>query len=112
MAISRYRKNEVLLEKFLYKIDKKTKKKKNIVFYNSTKYKNLTDKALAELETIEIAFLPTDTLMGLSQKYYNNPAYWWIIALINNVGSERDLTAGQSLVILKPLETLLTELEL
>lgn len=27
----------------------------------------------------------TDTLENLSLKYYNNPTYWWVIALFNDI---------------------------
>jgi nucleoid-associated protein YgaU len=112
MAVSRYRKSLPLQGKFLYKINKKTKKKKNIVFYNSLSFEPITDDNLDSLEVEEITFKPTDTLMGLSQKFYNDPSYWWVIAMINNVGSERDIEPGQTLAILTPLSTLLPELGL
>ena len=112
MAISRYRKLLPQQGKFLYKIDKITKKKKNIVFYNSLNMKNMSDESFEFLEIEEATFAATDTLMGLSQRFYNDPSYWWVIALINNVGSERDIEVGQTIVILKPLTTLLPELGL
>lgn len=27
----------------------------------------------------------TDTLDALALKYYNNPTYWWVIAMFNNI---------------------------
>lgn len=108
MAISRYRQVEAFEGKFPYKLDKKTKKKKSLIFYQKM---FLNSKAtFGDLLIEKIAFSDTDTLMGLSQKFYGSPSYWWVICLINNVGSEQDITVGQNLVILKPLEIFLERL--
>jgi nucleoid-associated protein YgaU len=112
MARSRYNNKSVDTRKFLFKLDKKTKRKKNITFYNTINFEALTDEGLDELEIEEINFAATDTLMGLAQKFYGDPSYWWVIALINNVGSEADITLGQQLVVFSPLSALLPELGL
>jgi len=50
--------------------------------------------------------------MGLSQKFYGDPSYWWVIALINNVGCEADIENGQQMVVLQPLDVVINELGL
>ena len=112
MARSRYENLDLEQGQFLFKLDKKTKKKKNITYFNSLKYKALDSESLAELTVEQISFAETATLMGLAQKNYDDPSYWWVIALLNNVGSEMDIALGQELVILTPLTALLPELEL
>ena len=112
MAISRYRKTTILQDQFSYKLNPVTKKKPNLTFYNSLKFQALDDDSFDELQVTEVVFKSTDTLMGLAEKHYGDPAYWWVIALINDVGSERDITLGQSLVMLSPLSTLLPEYDL
>ena len=112
MATSRYRKTAVLQDQFSYKLNPVTKKKPTLTFYNSLKFQALENTAFDSLQITEVVYKNTDTLMGLSQKHYGDPAYWWVIALINNVGSERDIILGQSLVVLTPLSTLLPEYDL
>ncbi len=51
-------------------------------------------------------------LDGAFSKYYQDPAYWWLIAIINNIGSEADLEEGNNIVIVTPAETLIGELGL
>lgn len=112
MAISRYRRVQALQDKFAFKLDKKTKKKINLTFYDKVTMQTISNTAFGDMQIEEVTFKATDTLMGLAQRYYESPSYWWVIALINNVGSETDIELGQTLVILKPLEVLLPELGL
>lgn len=112
MARSRYENSSLQRGQFLFKIDNITKKKKNLIFYNSLKLKALSEESLEEFDIEQINFAETDTLMGLSQKFYDDPSYWWVIALLNDVGSEADIAVGQELTILLPITALLPELEL
>ena len=108
MADSRYDNSGLLKGTFSYKLDSKTKRRKDIVFYQRTKFQAI--ESFEDLEVTTITYNPNDTLMGLAQIYYDDPAYWWVIAWTNNVGSEQDIKAGQELVILTPLTALLSEL--
>ena len=112
MADSRYQNLDPVYGEFLYKLDPDTKRKKILRFYPDLQYHNLSEEALDGIELTEVPFKATDTLMGLSQKYYDDPAYWWVIALVNNVGCEQDILLGQTIVILRPLTTVLPELGL
>lgn len=112
MAISRYRTTEALRGKLSFKLDKKTRRPLELIFLDGQKYHTLSEESLSELNIIQIAYKRTDTLMGLSQKYYQDPAYWWLIAIINNIGSEADLEEGNNIVIITPAETLIGELGL
>tara|TARA_R110000824_G_scaffold102439_3_gene242870 strand:+ start:2981 stop:3319 length:339 start_codon:yes stop_codon:yes gene_type:complete len=112
MATSRYRKTPIERNSFLFKLNSVTKKKIDLTYYASLKYRNLSDESLQDLEIQEVTFAATDTLMGLAQKFYDSPSYWWVIALLNNIGSEADIPVGQQLVIATPLSALLPELDL
>lgn len=101
MADSRYNNREKLKTNFSYKLDRDTKKRKTMTFFSRMTFKEIQN--FEDIEAIDISYNPNDTLMGLSQTYYGDPAYWWVIAWTNNVGSEQDLTAGQTLYILQPL---------
>ena len=43
-----------------------------------------------------------DKLYKLAGQYYSNPRLWWVIAVVNKISSEADLSYGQ--VIKVPLE--------
>ena len=112
MAISRYRNTESLRGKVSFKLDKKTKRPLELVFFDGQKLRTLDADSFSELDVFQVAYSRTDTLMGLAQKYYQDPSYWWVIALINNIGSEADLKEGSNVTILTPVDTLIAELGL
>lgn len=112
MAISRYRNTEALRSKFSYKLEKKTRRPIEVTFFDGQKFTDLSDVALDELTVFEVVYKKTDTLMALSQKYYGDPAYWWVIAFVNNVGSEVDLVEGQTISLFNPVELFISEVGL
>jgi|DEB0MinimDraft_4_1074332.scaffolds.fasta_scaffold61095_2 hypothetical protein len=112
MAISRYRNTESLRGKVSFKLDKKTRRPLELVFLDGQKYNTLSQEALSELNFFQIAYKRTDTLMGLAQRYYQDPSYWWLIAVVNNIGSEADLEEGNNITIITPADTLIGELGL
>jgi hypothetical protein len=112
MAISRYRNTESLRGKLSFKLDKKTRRPLELVFLDGQKYHTLSPEALDEIEVIQFAYKRTDTLMGLAQKYYQDASYWWVIALINNIGSEADLQEGNNITIITPVDTFISEIGL
>jgi len=112
MAISRYRNSSVLRGKFSFKLDPKTRKPKELIIFDGQKYTTLSDDALDMINAFEITYKKTDTLMAISQRYYGDPTYWWVIALINNIGSETDLEDGQNISIFSPVELFINEVGL
>lgn len=112
MSDSRYRRVEPKEGQFLFKLNPQTKRKKILDFYPSLNFDHVSDEALGDMKMVEFPFKATDTLMGLAQTYYEDPGYWWVIALINGVGCEQEIAVGQSLIVLTPLTALMPELGL
>ena len=112
MALSRYRFTEVLTERFPYRRNARTNKTIPLSFYDRLSILNPSPEMLASLKYVEIAFSTKDTFMSLSEEYYGDPAYWWLIAFINNVSSEQEVQLGQTITILLPAATLMGELGL
>ena len=53
-----------------------------------------------------------DTLDSLALKYYNNPTYWWIIAMFNNIQDAFiDITARYTVLQIPNLGALIFEKE-
>ena len=43
----------------------------------------------------------------LASEYYGNPKYWWVIAWYNQKPVENMLTIGDTIIVPKPLQTVL-----
>lgn len=55
----------------------------------------------------------TTTLDALAYKYYKNPAFWWVIAVANNVGTGRlSVEAGKQLRIPTDIENIVRDLKI
>jgi nucleoid-associated protein YgaU len=48
-----------------------------------------------------------DRFWKLSTRYYDNPQYWWVIALFNKLPTEAHVRNGEILTIPLPLERVL-----
>ena len=54
----------------------------------------------------------TDRFYKLSEEYYGDSVYWWIIALFNNTPLESDVKVGQNILIPTPLERVIEILDI
>ena len=77
--------------------------KTDIVFLNIFKSFILSEEIQHNIDYFSIYFVDeNDNWDLISQKHYNTPYLWWIIALANNIINPfESLEAGQSLKILK-----------
>ena len=48
-----------------------------------------------------------DRYWKLASEYYGNPKYWWVIAWYNQKPVESMLTIGDTVIVPKPLQTVL-----
>jgi len=49
-----------------------------------------------------------DRLWKLSEQYYGNPNYWWLIAWFNRKPTENHFSIGDTVIIPAPFETALS----
>lgn len=109
MAISRYRKTEVIKNS-----DEDYKKTFSTRFGPTGLVQNTTTFITipTEQELMNITY-STETwglgqrLYKLSFKYYGDSQYWWLIALFNKIGTEADLKDGDAVKIPIPLDIVL-----
>ena len=106
MSMSRYRSVMSITAKFPYRRNPRTDKAIPLSFLQKLSFANPDGSILETLEYEEVSFSPKDTLAALSSKFYGEPTYWWLIALVNNIASEHEISVGQTLVILSPPEAL------
>ena len=68
----------------------------------------LTEEFLQTLEYTEAVWQSNTKLWKLSEAYYGDPGYWWVIALFNNKPTDAHFNLGDILVIPTPLERVLS----
>ena len=63
--------------------------------------------AMGNLTNVGLVWGATDKLYNISNQYYGEPNYWWIIAWYNKKGSEAEFEVGEIYYVPLPLEDLL-----
>jgi nucleoid-associated protein YgaU len=89
-------------------------KDRNIKYINHLETKQLkkpTIQQLSELNIVEHVWAQHDKYWRLSQKYYGDPTYWWVISFFNEAPTEHELSTGQVIYIPLPLDRILFYIE-
>lgn len=79
-----------------------------ITYIPFTNFKKLTDLQKRQLTKINHTWKSGDRYYKLSAMHYGNPSYWWIIAYYNNKPTEASISIGDTIIIPKPLNILIT----
>ena len=112
MAVSRYRKNNIVITGEAPYANILNRRGVNYIsHYSFEKFKVLKVKDIAGIKIEKHIWVPSDRFFKLSSTYYGDPTYWWIIAYYNNKPLETDVSAGDVLRIPVPLEYILAALE-
>ena len=85
-------------------------KDRNIKFINQFETKDLkypTTQQISQLNLIEHVWAQHDKFWRLSEKYYGDPNYWWVIAFFNEKPTEHNANIGDIVIIPTPLERIL-----
>lgn len=88
----------------------KTLRERNINKVNQYRTQNLfypTQEERAQLNIGKHVWGSTDKFWKLSEKYYNDPQYWWVIAFYNKKPTELDVSSGDIILIPAPLDQVL-----
>lgn len=111
MAVSRYRNNTVTTTSGEEYADVLTSRGVNsITHYSFEAFKNLKIRDLLGIQVETHTWESSDRFFKLSDKYYGDPTYWWIIASFNKTPLETDVKLGQNILIPFPLESILSAL--
>ena len=62
---------------------------------------------ITSMEIINHTWKYGSRLYKLANDYYGSPSYWWVMAWFNKIGSENDISFGNSIMIPKPLDYVL-----
>ena len=88
------------------------RKIKSIIHYSAVPFKRLKIKDVLDVKLLNHRWTVGDRFFKLAYKHYGDPLYWWVIAFYNNRPLESDMSAGDIVYIPKPLEVILSALEI
>lgn len=112
MPVSRYSKNIVVrTDTSDYKTALDKRGVQYIDHFSFEKFKILRIRDIVGIKIVNHTWQASDRFFKLSNEYYNDPTYWWIIAYYNGTPLETDVTVGQNIQIPIPLEYILAALE-
>lgn len=83
------------------------KKINNITQLSSFNFGNLKNIFDSDVDRVLHIVQPGEKLYTISQKYYNNPDYGWLICYTNKISNELFVNIGTPLFIYFPLDTVL-----
>ena len=97
---TRYNKARVIANNSEYYAPlRKSRDLKSIRHYATMKIKNPTVAQRGSLRTTRHIWKYGDRLYNLSNKFYGDPRYWWVISWWNGYGVEADIKTGAVLSI-------------
>tara|TARA_R110002020_G_scaffold47320_6_gene134705 strand:- start:750 stop:1088 length:339 start_codon:yes stop_codon:yes gene_type:complete len=75
--------------------------------YGTSRLTMPTIKQLRTLSKVNHVWKTGDRFYKLATHYYQNPRYWWVIALYNKRPTEADVRVGDVLMVPLPIEHVL-----
>ena len=112
MPVSRYANNRIVVTADTeYSDILQQRDLSSISHYSFRKFKTIKVKDLSQVTVLNHTWESQDRYFKLSNQYYGDPTYWWIIAYFNNAPLESDLKVGQVILIPVPLEYILSVLD-
>jgi len=94
-----------------YKNYMKDRGRENIKQYRTANLRPLTSRQISNLTIVGHIWTMGDRYWKLSNSYYGDPDYWWVIAFYNNAPTEGHLELGDTIEIPSPLEVVLRYLK-
>lgn len=76
--------------------------------YGSMTYNYPSEDELSELTFDNYIWKSGDKYWKLSQKYYNDPTFWWVIGFINKKPIDSDVNVGDLIYIPTDINRVLT----
>ena len=79
-----------------------------IDFIPFSAFKKITPQQKRSLSEYKHIWKSGDRYYKLAVEHYGNPSYWWVIAYYNNKPTEASVSLGDTIIIPKPLNILIT----
>ena len=98
--MSRYKnKEKALNDKEMYEDLFEKRGVKSIIQYRTHSKKYVPLETLRNIETREYVWKWGDSLWRLSEEFYGDPRYWWVIASFNRKPTECEIKTGQKIYV-------------
>lgn len=109
MALSRYKKEEIIKNNDQdYKKVFSSRFGPNGMYQTTTRvFRHPTEEELMNIQYAKEIWGLGKRLYKLSNQYYNDSQYWWLIALFNKIPSEAEIEFGQVIKVPVPLNIVL-----
>ena len=75
--------------------------------YDTAVFRYPTTEEISELQIVEVIWASSSRLFKLADKYYKDPALWWVIAMFNQKPTEAHFEPGGTVYVLLHLEQVL-----
>jgi len=104
----RYERSEIFSNNnFLYDKSLQDRNIKVIKQYGTQELSYPDLEQISELTLSQYVWKQHDKFWRLSDKYYGDPKYWWVISFYNKKPTEAELKAGDVIIIPQPLDKIL-----
>jgi nucleoid-associated protein YgaU len=104
----RYSDSEIVINKSeLYTKTFQDRNVKMIRQFGTENFNYPTVQQRRELKLTEYIWKNHDKLWRLSNTFYGDPNYWWVIAFYNKKATEFEFSAGELIYIPQPLDKIL-----
>ena len=112
MGTSRYSNRKIIINNnSLYQQKMLDKAVMNFTQYDTAKLYYISSEDIRDLERITHIWKQGDSFEKISNKYYDDPNYWWVIAYFNQTPTEQHIVVGQSIYVPLPLYEILSLIE-
>ena len=92
----------IINKKEMFKQIKTRRDLSSVTLFRTPKYARLPDELIELIEFDTYTWTRGDRFYKLAYAYYDNPNYWWVIAMFNNAPTEQHVLIGEEIFI--PLE--------
>ena len=111
MAFSRYKKIRTVFNDTDEHFDLSSRRGRNFIrHHRSVRTKEVSEASASQIVHKFHIWQQSDRYWKLSNKYYGDPEYWWVIARYNQSPTESHLQNGDTIMIPFPLQSVLRAL--
>ena len=86
---------------------KKTRGIDSIRQFNTPRFRHPSITEISNFNTVKHLWTTGDRLFKLAYEYYDDPEFWWVIALYNQKPTEFHYKLGDTVYVPVPIETVL-----
>ena len=71
----------------------------DVSLLSTSSFNRISDTDLEDMEYVSYTWSRGDRFYKLANDFYDNPEFWWVIALFNNAPTEQHLSIGEEIFV-------------